>query len=163
MLIQDGLTYVLHICWFNFDGSDRLSWTQQGLNSWPPDWGNIASCQLSSMFASCHWNCVTKHNPNDMPEAALDNWQPIWNAQESISTPVVLILLSKAQAALLRALQGPSSSSQGSTRPKQVLSGLSRAPQGPSSPSQAPQGPSSTCQGFQGQEIKALEIWLDPC
>ena len=23
-----------------------------------------------------------------MPEAALDNWQPVWNAQVSISTPV---------------------------------------------------------------------------
>ena len=29
-----------------------------------------------------------KHNSNDMPEAALDNWQPIWNAQVLISTPV---------------------------------------------------------------------------
>ena len=38
--------------------------------------------------ASCHWNCVKKHNPNDMPEAALGNWQPVWNGQVSISTPV---------------------------------------------------------------------------
>ena len=29
-----------------------------------------------------------KRNSNDMPEAALDNWQPVWNAQVSISTPV---------------------------------------------------------------------------
>ena len=29
-----------------------------------------------------------KRNSNDMPVAALDNWQPVWNAQVSISTPV---------------------------------------------------------------------------
>ena len=29
-----------------------------------------------------------KRNPNGMPEAALDNWQPVWNAQVTISTPV---------------------------------------------------------------------------
>ena len=68
--------------------TDKLSWTRRGSNSWPPNWGNSASCQLSSTFASCHWNCVKKHNSNDMPEAALDNWQPVWNAQVSISTPV---------------------------------------------------------------------------
>ena len=27
-----------------------------------------------------------------MPEAALDNWQPVWNAQVSISTPVCVNL-----------------------------------------------------------------------
>ena len=26
-------------------------------------WGNSTSCQLSSAFASCHWNCVKKYNP----------------------------------------------------------------------------------------------------
>ena len=31
-----------------------------------------------------------KHNPNDTPEAALDNWQPVWNAQVSISTLVLI-------------------------------------------------------------------------
>ena len=68
--------------------TDKLSLTRRGLNSRPPDWGNTASCQLSSTIASCHWNCVNKHNPDDMPEAALDNWQPVWNAHVSISTPV---------------------------------------------------------------------------
>ena len=29
-----------------------------------------------------------KRNSNDMPVAALDNWQPVWNAKVSISTPV---------------------------------------------------------------------------
>ena len=47
-----------------------------------------ASCQLSCTYASRHWSCVKKRNSNDMPEAALDNWQPVWNAQVSISTPV---------------------------------------------------------------------------
>ena len=53
------------------------------------------SCQLSSTFVSCHWNRVKKHNANDMPEAvALDNWQSFWNAQVSISTPVIYICFS---------------------------------------------------------------------
>ena len=29
-----------------------------------------------------------KHNPNAMPDAALDNLEPVWNAQVSISTSV---------------------------------------------------------------------------
>ena len=53
-----------------------------------PDRGNSASCQLSSTYASRHWNCVKKRNSNDMPEAALDNWQRVWNAQVSNSTPM---------------------------------------------------------------------------
>ena len=69
-------------------GTDELPWTRRGSNSRPPDCGNSASCQLSSTSASCHSNCVKKHNSNDMAEAALDNWQPVWNAQVSISTPV---------------------------------------------------------------------------
>ena len=32
--------------------------------------------------------CKKNHNPNDKPETALDKWQPIWNAQVSISPPV---------------------------------------------------------------------------
>ena len=72
-------------CIYTHIGTKKLLWTQRGSNSLPPDWGNTASCQLSGMFASGHWNCVKNHNPNDMPKAALDNWQPIWNAQVSIS------------------------------------------------------------------------------
>ena len=86
-------SFDIHICWFNFDvlalgsaykptGTDKLLWTEWGLNSLPPDWGNTARCQLSRSLAPCHWNCVKKHNPNDLPVAALDNW----NAQVSIST-----------------------------------------------------------------------------
>ena len=82
----------IHICWFNFDalaqgnaykphkGTDKLSWTKRGSNSRPPDWGNSASCQLSSTYASRHWNRAKKRNSNDVPVAALDNWQPVWNA-----------------------------------------------------------------------------------
>ena len=29
-----------------------------------------------------------KHNPNDINEAALENWQSVWNTPMSISTPV---------------------------------------------------------------------------
>ena len=64
----------------------------QRSNSRPPDWGNSASCQLSSTYASCHWNRAKKRNSNDMPVAALDNWQPVCNAQVSISTPVCVNL-----------------------------------------------------------------------
>ena len=70
------------------EGTDKLSWTRRGSNSRPPDWGNSASCQLFSTFASCHWNRVRKHNSNDMSEAALDSWQPVWNPQVPVSTPV---------------------------------------------------------------------------
>ena len=66
--------------------------TRRGSNLRPPDWGNSASCQLSSTFASCHWNSVITNNLNDMPEAALDNWQPVWNARVSISTRVCVNL-----------------------------------------------------------------------
>ena len=38
-------------------------------------------------FTPLKW-CKQKHNSNDMPEAALGNWQPVWNAQVSISIPV---------------------------------------------------------------------------
>ena len=34
------------------------------------------------------WKLCQKHNLNVMTGAALDNWQPVWNAQVSISTPV---------------------------------------------------------------------------
>ena len=44
--------------------------------------------QLSSTIASCEWNCANKLNPNDKPGVALDDWQPLWNAEVSISTPV---------------------------------------------------------------------------
>ena len=31
-----------------------------------------------------------KHNPNRVPQATLDNWRPVWNAQVFISTPVCI-------------------------------------------------------------------------
>ena len=75
----------IHICWFDFDAlaegnaykptkkTDKLSWTRRGSNSRPPDWGNSASCQLSSTYASRHWNRSKKRNSNDVPVSALDN------------------------------------------------------------------------------------------
>ena len=45
-----------------------------------------ASCLVRSFHAT---NIVPKiHNPSDMGEVALDKWQPVWNTQVSISTPV---------------------------------------------------------------------------
>ena len=96
---QQWLSFYIFICvgWIcsgtgkrmqTHKGTDKLSWIRWGSNSRPPGWGNTASCQLSSMFASGHWNSVKKHNLNDMPEAALDNWQPVWNELVSISTHV---------------------------------------------------------------------------
>ena len=51
---------------------DKLSWTMRGLHSLPPHWGNTASSQLSSTFASCHRNCVKHTTPMAWP-AALNN------------------------------------------------------------------------------------------
>ena len=82
----EAMNFVLVM--FTWRPFDKLSWTRRGSNSRPPDWGNSASCQLSSTYASRHWNRAKKRNSNDMPVAALDNWQPVWNAQVSISTPV---------------------------------------------------------------------------
>ena len=36
-----------------------------------------------------------KHNSNDMPEAVLDNWQLVWNAQVSFSTGVCVCVCVK--------------------------------------------------------------------
>ena len=73
---------------YTHKGTDKSSWTRRGLNSRRPNWGNSASCQLTSTYASRHWNCVKKRNSNDKPEAALDKWQPVWNVQVSILTHV---------------------------------------------------------------------------
>ena len=92
----------IHICWFNFDAlaqGNAYKPTKEPINYRGPGGDRThdlqteatppaASCQLSSTYASRHWNCVKKRNSNDMPEAALDNWQLVWNAQVSISTPV---------------------------------------------------------------------------
>ena len=37
------------------------------------------------LFMPLKW--CQKPNPNDMAEAALDGWQPVWDALVSISTP----------------------------------------------------------------------------
>ena len=43
-----------------------------------------ASCPACSLHVT---EIVLKNNSNDMPEAPLDNWQIVWNAQVSIATP----------------------------------------------------------------------------
>ena len=82
------------ICWFDFDALAQGTHINPLMNYLGPSgnrthyWGNIASCQLFSPFALDQWNYVIIHNPNDMPQAALDNWQPVWNAQVSFPRPV---------------------------------------------------------------------------
>ena len=49
-----------------------------------------------------------KHNPNDMPEAALDNWQSIWNAQVSISTLRCVLILNCALVLAIYMVHFPS-------------------------------------------------------
>ena len=93
----------MHICWLNFDalaqgnaykptkepinyrghGGDRTHDLQTEATP------TAASCPARSLHAT---EIVSKkRNSNDMPEAALDNWQPVWNAQVSMSTPCVCV------------------------------------------------------------------------
>ena len=72
--------------------TEILSWTMRGLSSRWSDWGNIASCQLFSSFISRDRNRANKHSFNDGTLATLDNWQPVWNKQVLISTPVCLFV-----------------------------------------------------------------------
>ena len=58
---------------------DRSHYLQ--LETTPP----AASCTARSLLAT---EIVLKHNPNDTPEAALDNWPRVWNAHVSFSPPV---------------------------------------------------------------------------
>ena len=72
-----GIQYIFLLVWFwcsgtgkgiwTHKGTDKLSWTQRGSNSQPPDWGNTTSCQLSSTSTSCHWNCVKNTIPMTCP------------------------------------------------------------------------------------------------
>ena len=71
VMLWHGETHINH------KGTYKLSWIKRGSNSVPPDWGNTASCQLSSTFVSCLINCVKKHNPNTLTQVALHNWQPV--------------------------------------------------------------------------------------
>ena len=53
-----------------------------------------ASCPARTLHAT--EIASKKRNSNDMAEAALDNWQPVWNAQVSISTRVCVLILNCA-------------------------------------------------------------------
>ena len=70
--------------------NDKLSWTHRGSNSLPPDWGSTASCNYPAHSPHATEIVKKKQNPNNMSEAILDNWQPVWNAQVSISTSVCI-------------------------------------------------------------------------
>ena len=89
----------IHICWFNFDALTQGSTyklTKEQNNIVDPVGIEITTSrprQHRQLPVVQHdrfmpLKLCQKHNPNDMPEAALDNWQPVWNAQVSISTPV---------------------------------------------------------------------------
>ena len=69
----------IHICWFNFDalaqgnaykptkGPINYRGPGGGSNSRPADWGNSASCQLSSTYASRHCNRAKTATPMTCP------------------------------------------------------------------------------------------------
>ena len=79
---------LFHVCWFNLDAmalGNVYKLTKEPVNyrgpcgerthyfqteATPP----AASCQARSLHAT---ESVSKHNRNDKPEAALDNWQPV--------------------------------------------------------------------------------------
>ena len=75
-------------CLWTRKGTDKSSWTQQGLNSVTPDWGNIASCQLSSTYVSLHWFTESKTQSQWHGRGGTGQLTTCLNAQVSISTPV---------------------------------------------------------------------------
>ena len=60
--------------WANEDQAKNLNSTARPYDQ------RAFTCQLSSTYASRHWNRAKKRNSNDVPVAALDNWHPVWNA-----------------------------------------------------------------------------------
>ena len=92
--------WYIHICWFNFDAlaqGNAYKPTKEPINYRGPHGDRTHDLQTEATppAASCPARTLhateiapIKRNSNDMPEAALDNWQPVWNAQVSISTPV---------------------------------------------------------------------------
>ena len=89
-----------HICWFNFDAlaqGNAYKPTKEPINYRGPGGDRTHDLQTEATppAASCPARTLhateiapKKRNSNDLHVAALDNWQPIWNAQVSISTPV---------------------------------------------------------------------------
>ena len=88
----------IHICWFDFDAlaqGNAYKPTKEPMNYRGPGGDRThdlqteatppaASCPARTLHAT---EIAQKRNSNDMPVAALDNWQPVWNALVSISTP----------------------------------------------------------------------------
>ena len=87
----------IHICWFNFDAlaqGNAYKPTKEPINYRGPGGDRTHDLQTEATLPVVQHVRFTplklrqKRNSNDMPEAALDNWQPVWNAQVSISTLV---------------------------------------------------------------------------
>ena len=90
----------IHICWFNFDALEQgnaYKPTKEPINYRGPSGDRTHDLQTEATPPAARSPARTLHateiaykksNSNDMPEAALDNWLPVWNAQVSISTPV---------------------------------------------------------------------------
>ena len=82
----------IHICWFNFDAlaqGNVYKPTKEPINYRGPGGDRTHDLQTEATppAASCPARTLhateiapKKRNSNDVPVAALDNWQPVWNA-----------------------------------------------------------------------------------
>ena len=82
----------IHICWFNFDAlaqGNVYKPTKEPINYRGPGGDRTHDLQTEATppAASCPARTLhateiapKKCNSNDVPVAALDNWQPVWNA-----------------------------------------------------------------------------------
>ena len=82
----------IHICWFNFDTlaqGNAYKPTKEPINYRGPggDLTHDLQTEATPPAASCPARTLhateiapKKRNSNDVPVAALDNWQPVWNA-----------------------------------------------------------------------------------
>ena len=96
------ITFCLYICvcicWFNVDAltqGNACTLTEKPMNYRGPSRDRAPYPQTEATPRAASYprlfhatGIVSKHNPNDMAEAVLDNWQPIWDAHVLISTPV---------------------------------------------------------------------------
>ena len=96
-----GKPLYIYICWFNFDAlaqGNAYKPTHKRNRQIIVDPAGIELTtsrlrQLRQLLVVQHVHFTPlklrkKRNSSDMPEAALDNWQPVGNAQVSISKPV---------------------------------------------------------------------------
>ena len=67
--------------------TDKLSCTKRASNSVPPGEGKPTAAAVHHVRFMAQKLCQ-KHNAYGVIEAALDNWQPFWNAKVLISTTV---------------------------------------------------------------------------